>query len=199
MIFHPIPSTDQENNFFTILYFGTFIPNHKVEVIINAANLLKEHGKIRFELIGTGPDLDHCHNLVNILGLTNIVFIDWMPENELVYSLSSCDVCLGAFGTTPQSLMTIQNKIYIGLAMAKPVITGVSPAIQHVFTHGEEIFLCKRDDPNSLAELILFLYQNDDLRTRIANQGYQTFKNQFSVSSIGSKFSNHLQEFLEKT
>ena len=57
--------------------------------------------------------------LVQRYSLTNVTFIDWLEQAELINHVTQANVCLGAFGQTPQSLMTIQNKIYEGLAMGR--------------------------------------------------------------------------------
>ena len=46
--------------------------------------------------------------------------------------------------------MTIQNKIYEGLAMARPVVTGDSPTVRVVLQHGVNVWLCDRERPESL-------------------------------------------------
>jgi len=50
---------------FTVLYYGTYIPNHGVPYIIEAANLLKENSSIIFQFIGTGPEFNLCAELIN--------------------------------------------------------------------------------------------------------------------------------------
>ncbi len=67
--------------------------------------------------------------------LNNTIFIGWQEKAQLIEQIACADVCLGAFGDTPQSLMTVQNKIYEGLAMGKPVITGDSRAVRQAMQH----------------------------------------------------------------
>ena len=74
-------------------------------------------------MVGDGPERKSAEEFALFHGLRNITFIDWLDHPALVEMAAHADVILGAFGNTPQSLMTIQNKIYAGLAMAKPVIT----------------------------------------------------------------------------
>jgi glycosyltransferase involved in cell wall biosynthesis len=128
-IFHPIPIQKPEGHTFDVIYYGTFIPNHGVEYIVEAARMLVDDPSIQFEFIGDGPERKKAQEIVNRYHLNNITFVEWLEKTELVQRMAQADVILGTFGTTPQSLMTVQNKIYEGLAMAKPVITGDSPAI----------------------------------------------------------------------
>ena len=193
-IFKPAIGRDTQDGFFRIVYYGTFIPNHGVEYIVEAARLLADDPAIRFELIGTGPDEVKALMLVQRYSLSNVIFTDWLDQAGLVKRVARADVCLGAFGTTQQSVMTVQNKIYEGLAMAKPVISGDSPALRQAFTHGEHIYLCKRDDPQSLAEAIRTLKCDSTLRQQLAQGGHRLFCEQYDLAHKGQCFRRHLEE-----
>ncbi len=130
---------------------------------------------MQFEFIGDGPDRPKVWEQAQKRRLKNLSFVDWLDKEALVLRIQQADICLGAFGTTPQSVMTVQNKIYEGLAMAKPVITGDSPAVRRNLTHGEDIWVCRRADPQALAEAIRTLYANPALAEQLGEKGYETF------------------------
>ena len=171
-IFQP-PNTVPKKSGFTVLYYGTFIPNHGVQYIIEAARILSEHPEIHFELIGQGPEQGLARQRTHEYGLKNVTFIDWLEKSELVEHIASADICLGTFGTTPQSLITVQNKIYEGLAMAKPVLTGDGPAIRAAFEHKKHIYLVPRKNGAAIADGILTLQANPDLQKRLSDEGYR--------------------------
>jgi len=184
-VFHPLPSPTPESRAFRVIYYGTFIRNHGVEHIVEAARLLADDPSIRFEFIGDGPEREKAQEIANRYHLGNVTFVEWLEKSELVKRVAQANVCLGAFGTTPQSLMTVQNKIYEGLAMAKPVITGDSPAVRQVLQHGEHIYLCERENPISLAQAIRALKQNPTLRQSIAEKGHRLYRERFTTSALG--------------
>lgn len=195
-IFHPIASTETDAEKFHVIYYGTFIPNHGIEYIIEAAKLLKTEEEIIFELVGDGPEKKQSQDLANSYGLKNLIFINWLQQSELVQHVAQADLCLGAFGNTPQSIMTVQNKIFEGLAMAKAVITGDSQAVRDVFNDKENIFLCDRANGSSLANAILCLRDDKDLRNTIALNGYKLFKERYDTVHIGQSYKKHLMELL---
>ncbi len=191
-IFYPPNRPKKANGDFQVVYYGTFIPNHGVQYIIEAAKILSNETEIQFYLVGDGPDRFKAEALVEKYRLTNVNFIDWLPIKDLIQFVSQSDLCLGAFGTTPQSIMTVQNKIYEGLALALPVISGEAQAVSRALKHGEHIYLCQRADERSLANAILELYQNPKLRRRLSRNGHQTFMEKYSLSQIGACFREHL-------
>lgn len=192
-VWRPAGRSNKERADFKLVYYGTFIPNHGVEHIIEAANILKEETDITFELIGEGPEKARTEMLAREYGLTNVTFLGWMDQRDLIERVIAADVCLGVFGTTPQSTMTIQNKIYEGLAMAKCVVTGDSAAARQALTHGQHVWFCERANPASLAEAILTLRKNADLRERLGRNGYELFTTHYSLSALGRQYRQHLQ------
>lgn len=193
-IFHPVDVAGRKDGRFQVLYYGTFIPNHGVEQIIEAARILKDHPEIHFELIGEGPTKARAMALARDYGLANVTFVDWVDRQALPRQAAAADLFLGAFGTTPQSLMTVQNKIYEGLAMARPVVTGDSPTVRSQIGHGTVAYLVKRGDPQALAQAILTLRGDPALRERLARCGHQLFASKFSTVRIGEQARRHLEE-----
>lgn len=195
-IFHPGPHGSQEDGLFTVTYHGTFIRNHGVDVILEAALLLADDPHIHLVLIGDGPEQKKAQEIARRHSLTNVSFTGWLEKTELQLRLAQADLCLGAFGTTPQSLMTVQNKIYEALAMGKPVISGDSTILRQVLVHGQQIYLCERENPAALAEVIRQLKADPALRKTLGQQGLQVFKEQYALEKIGHIMVAHLKEVI---
>ena len=194
--FYPVQKTKEDGRFH-VLYYGTFIPNHGVRYIVEAAKILRDESDILFELIGEGPTKAEAMRLVEEYELDNVTFEGWINKEEMPRRVSEADVCLGAFGTTPQSLMTVQNKIYEGLAMRKPVITGDSPAICQSLGHQEHLYLCERANPQSLVKAICALNDDPDLCQDIADKGHQLFLAQFDLNHNGTRYAAYLGELVD--
>lgn len=176
-----------------IVYYGSFIPNHGVSIIIDAAELLQKHDQYEFILIGTGPEKEALEASAIDRGLTHVRFTGWVDDECLLNTVATADLCLGVFGSTPQSSMTIQNKIYECLAMRKALITGNSAVVQEQFTHGKDLFLCERN-ATALSSAILTLSQDPQLRESLALNGYRSFMKGFTIEQIGRRFSQLLSE-----
>lgn len=191
-VFKPAPPRHPDGKFH-VIYYGSFIPLHGVEHIIQAAALLRDRLDVHFELIGQGPERAKAQALATDLRLDRVAFTDWIAERDLPAYLAHADVLLGVFGATEQSKRTIQNKIYQGLAMARPVITGDSPTVRAALTHGQHVYLVERGNPKALADAILTLRADPDLRTHLASEGHRLFQERFTVERIGQQMYGHLQ------
>jgi glycosyltransferase involved in cell wall biosynthesis len=69
-VFHPMDVEGHADGF-KVVYYGTFIPNHGVRYIIEAARMLQDEPDIHFELIGGGPTKAQALNLARDYGLDN--------------------------------------------------------------------------------------------------------------------------------
>ena len=197
-VYRPVEVTRSGDDPFRVMYFGTYIPNHGVQNIIEAARLLRGKPQLEFELVGDGPERETAQKLAASYGLVNISFVAWLDQPALVARAAHADLILGAFGSTPQSVMTVQNKIYAALAMAKPVVTGDSPAVRQALIHGEHVYLCERENPRSLAEAICNLQNDATLRARLATGGRKLFTTQFDLLHVGQRFARHLDELAHR-
>lgn len=193
----PAPAAPRLDGPIRILYYGTFIRNHGVEWIIEAARLLADDDGYRFEMVGEGPELPRARALAETYGLGNVTFTPWLEKEQLQARIAQADIILGVFGATPQSLMTVQNKIYEGMAAARPVLTGDSPAVRRVFRHGEHLFLVERGSAQALDEAVQQLGADSALRARLAAAGHAEFCAHYSVARIGETFAAHLTELAE--
>lgn len=192
-IFKPLPEAKEGDSLFHVLYYGTFIPNHGVMHIVKAAQLLQDEHQIFFDMIGDGPEKKSAEEFVLNNGLENVRFYEWMPQENLLEHINTADVCLGAFGDTPQSLMTVQNKIYECMAVGKPVITGRSPAVENNFKEDHHIISVDRN-PFSIAEGVKYLHQNQKQKEIIAEAGKNLFYSKYDLVNLGRT----LKEILEK-
>lgn len=193
-LFSPRPQPAKAGTAFRVLYYGTYIPNHGVRHIVDAAALLADDPAICFEMIGDGPERAGAIQAAEAKGIGNMAFVDWLDQEALADRIGRADLCLGAFGVTPQSLMTVQNKIYECLAMARPVLSGDGPAVRQALVHGEEIYLCERADAQALAGGIRRLRASPELCDRIGRGGHAVVQERYTATKLGAALASCLCE-----
>ena len=177
-----------EKNVFTIFFYGSFIPLHGVEHIIEAASILQNSREnIHFIVVGEGQTFAAMKKKAEGLNLHIVNFAGRVSYEELPVLMQQSDICLGIFGTTPKAARVIPNKVFDALAMGKCVITADTPAIREILIHGENVWLCVPGSGQALASAILTLKQNDAVRERIAFKGYDQFKEHFSINAISKE------------
>lgn len=180
-IFYPetkIKDKKYENKFI-IEFYGYFSPLHGVEHILKAAKILENHKDIIFKIVGKGQQSKKLLKLYQELNLKNVELTHAVvPLKELAERKREADLCLGVFGDTSKARRVIVNKIFDSLAVKKPLLTGNTNAegVKELLQDGIHCLFSKMEDEKDLAEKILILKNNPELRTRIAENGYNLFK-----------------------
>ncbi|MBU0994027.1 MAG: glycosyltransferase [Proteobacteria bacterium] len=190
-----VGSTVRENDFknpsasqpFSVLFVGTYIPLHGIDIIVQAAKELSHDATIRFILAGRGQLRNDIEMMVKKWRLSNIIFQDWIQTDRLSETIASSDLCLGIFGTTPKTTRVIPSKIYDICAVGAPFITADTPAIREVFCHLKNAYLIPAGDPKALAEAIRVLKSTHHLRNQLSKGAGIVGRINFSLKTIGSQ------------
>jgi glycosyltransferase involved in cell wall biosynthesis len=194
--FYPVPDVDPDpERSFTVSYVGKYVPLHGIPTVIRAAARLRDEG-IQFEMIGKGEAKPAMVALAQEVGAENVTFEGWVEKTQLARRLALSDVCLGVFGRRRQGLVTIPNKVYEGLAMRKPVITGRTPAADAVFESGRHLLFVPLEDPPALADAIRQLRDDASLRNRLAEEGYREYRAHYTPTELGALAAQHLHELV---
>lgn len=175
------------NDEFNVVYYGLFTPLHGCEHIIKAANLLKKYKDIKFVMVGKGHTFESTFKLAQKLQLKNVIFYPDMTEVDAFDTLKEADLFLGFLQKHPSVNRIIPNKVYQGIALGKAVISAESDAIESVFTDKENIYLCKPASPESLANAVLNLRNDQKLRDKIAKNGYKLYQDNFTPETVGAE------------
>ncbi|KKS98113.1 MAG: group 1 glycosyl transferase [Candidatus Gottesmanbacteria bacterium GW2011_GWA2_43_14] len=181
---------------FSVVYQGNFIPLHGIEHIIHSAFILSQiDKKIKFIFVGNGQTYQENFNLANILKLRNVVFKGFVSIYDWKKTINKADIILGIFQNSVKASKSIPNKVIQGIAAKKAVITAETTAIKELFNHFENMYFCKPADPLSLANGILELKRNSNLRNKIAYNGNKIYKNKLTPISVGRELLTICNEF----
>jgi glycosyltransferase involved in cell wall biosynthesis len=173
---------------FTVLFFGSFLPLHGVETVVEAARRIHGMDKtVRFHFIGSGQIHGQVRALASTYGLDNVTFEGWLSQQDLARRVAgTADACLGIFGRTEKAGRVVPHKVFQAMALGKAVITARTPAVVEFFVHRKNIFLCDRADPGDLAQAILEVKEDPGLREKIARGGSDLVWEKYRPGAVGS-------------
>ena len=155
----------------TVLFYGTFLPLHGLDIIIEAAHQLASK-KISFQIIGRGQEYERIRQLANELQVTNVQFLDPVPLEKLPRIVAGSTICLGGhFGHSEKARRVIAGKTFQCLATGRPTIVGDNPANRELFTHGENVWMCSMTEPSALADAIRYLLESPQLCAQLGKGG----------------------------
>lgn len=184
-----------------VLYYSSYLPLHGVETVVRAAALAAGAvgGAIRFRIIGEGQEAARVRRLTTELGLGNIDFAPTLPLEALPGEIARADIGLGGhFGSNAKAGRVVPGKIYQLLAMGCPVLATQTPANMALLQHGVSAYLCPPDDPAGLADALLTLHHNHDLRQALSAGGMQLYHQCCSETVITERLRRQTERLLER-
>jgi len=171
-LFYPMENKKKKKNQFNVFYYGSCQPLHGIDTIIKSAKLLEKEN-INFLLIG--PIRKKYDELIRHLKPNNVEFIDYVDYEELPIYISGADLCLGGhFSGNEKAGRVIAGKTFQFASMKKAVIIGDYKANHEIFHHGRDAYFVGVDNAPALAEAILELRKNDELRKGISSNAFRT-------------------------
>ncbi len=182
-------STDK----FLVHFHGEYAPFHGVKYILQAADLLRDQD-VEFQIIGRGITYEADRRLAQQLDLPHVHLYPPVPYAELAQMMARADLCLGIFGEVDRVFRVTTNKVVEALAMAKPLVTARNEPVQELLTHGESVYLVDRANPQAIADAIMTLKKDANLRARIAAGGHAVFQQHCTIQRIGTEFAKLIEE-----
>jgi len=150
----------------TIVYAGNFGKPQALDFAIKAFKILNERGvKVKLLLIGGGEEERSLKHLVNILGVNNVEIRPPVPREELfsrIYPQASAGLL--ALSYVRALFYAIPTKMYEYIVCELPIVAyGSSIEVKHVITKWRLGVYVTENDPQKLAEAIMFLMNNKHL------------------------------------
>ena len=170
-VFYPpeMPLKPVENTPFEVLYYGSFLPLHGIDIILRSAIALLEF-PIHFTLIGGNRlDLSDFYREIKEHKIYNIDHLSWIEFEQLPHFINRADLGLGGpFGNTGQAQRVITGKTFQFLAMAKPTVIGMLLQGEVGFIDKTNCLLVPQGDEAALANAILWAFKHREILERIS-------------------------------
>ena len=197
-IFRPTEGAAAAGGEFIVEFHGTFIPLQGIETILEAAKVLEDIHDIRFRIIGGGQTKRRMQELADHLALKNLVFVGPLPQTSengpsVVSELGAASVVLGIFGTGRKTDLVVPNKVYEGMACAKPVVTADTTAVRELLTCGRHVACVPPGDAEALAKKIRELRTDAALRNALAQEARRSYVSDFSPRPVAESLLNDLE------
>jgi putative colanic acid biosynthesis glycosyltransferase WcaI len=140
---------------FVVLYAGNLGAFSGVEIVLDAAVLLKDQDHIRFFIVGRGHARDRLVQKAADLNLSNLTFMDTRPREELSAMLAAADIALVTLNPL-LATTNIPSKAFTIMASARPVLAAMNSEneIARIITEQRCGWCVPPDRPQDLARAI---------------------------------------------
>ena len=189
----PLPDLcDGKSN---ILFVGRLEKRKGVEYLIKAYEIVKkECPDSRLVIVGAGDKPRKKYEKeIREKGIKDVVFTGYVSDEELMRYYRSADIfCAPAIGKESFGIVLLE-----AMAAGKPVVASNIGGYAGVVTDGEDGLLVPPKDEQQLAQSILTLLRDPDLRQKMGAKGRQKSV-RYSWEGIAQQTIDFYQEVLAK-
>ncbi len=129
----------------------------------------------RFHIVGDGPQFNNLKQIIEELRLQDKVFL-WGHREDIPEVLASLDILVHpSYGHEGVPQIILQ-----ALAMKKPVVATPVGSITEVIIEGQTGLLVPPRDAEKIAERVIELYKNSELRQTLIDNGREYIRRKYS-------------------
>jgi glycogen(starch) synthase len=167
-----------------IFYIGRLVFEKGLDVLLEAAaKILAQQQKVKFVIAGKGPYAKHLHERAKEMGLYDRFYftgyIDDVTRNAL---FSTADVAVFPSLYEPFGIVALE-----AMAAGTPVVVTNTGGLGEVVRHGKNGLKAAPNDPESLAENILWLLTYPEQAKALRNQAFRDLKSKYDWGKIADR------------
>ena len=171
-------------------------PVYDIESLVRSIPLvLKEVPEAKFVIAGKGSQEAELKQLAKSLGVSDSVrFVGWIPSDEFPKYLASADIYVCT--SLSDGGLAISTKE--AMACELPVVITDLEVNTEWIKDGENGFIVPLKDPKTLAEKIICLLKNEDVRMKFGELGRKLVKEGFEYDKELKKVENIYEELIRE-
>jgi glycosyltransferase involved in cell wall biosynthesis len=176
-----------------LLFLGWFIPAKGVYELVDAVDLLLQHGHVvRLDFYGT-KEVERLREYVIKKELTHVVTVHgWIGPEEKVKALYESTMLV-----LPSHSEGIPNVILEAMATKTPIVSTFVGGLKEVLRDGENAIIVCEKDPVDLSEKIELCLKDKVFRERIADNAYREAIEKYDISVVKRNFADIADGLIE--
>lgn len=179
-----------------ILFYGGIIGHAQgLDIILNAAKILEDKPKIKFVMLGSGPEKERLLALKEELKLNNLEFYDAVPKSKMQEIIMDMNATIVPLKRLDLFKGAIPSKIFENLALKKPILLGLEGEAKELFIDEGNCGLAfEPENKEELVKQILVLYNNPELSKQLGENGLKYASENFNRDKIAEGLYEELKK-----
>lgn len=183
---------------FVAMYSGVLGIKHGLEVVLQAARLLRDEENIIFFFVGDGARRKALAECAQEMQLDNVVFGGERSAAEIPYLVACADICLSSVLPSAYLENIISVKIFEYMACERPVVAAQAGETARVLQDSGGGIVVPPGDSRALADAILALYRDPERRIAMGKLGREYVEQHYSRSTWAARLEVELRNLCLK-
>lgn len=189
------PLEVRQSNKINLTYLGRLVPRKGVKYLLDAYKIIKQRLpelNIELNIAGDGPEKDSLMKQSSDNQL-DVKFLGYIEESNKNHIYNNADICI--FPSIEGESFGIV--LLEAFACAKPVVAFNNPGYNKVMRNHAPQWLAKNRDVNELAEKILTLINDKNLRISVGQKNLEESK-KYDVNTVCNQIMQTYKDILSK-
>ncbi|NBQ69466.1 MAG: glycosyltransferase WbuB [Nitrosomonadaceae bacterium] len=180
---------------FPVLFAGNIGSAQAVEVVLEAATILRDVEGIRFVMIGDGSRRDWLLEQAAERGLSNLVFPGRYPFEAMPALMAKAGALLVTLADTEIFRLTIPSKIQAYLAAGRPIIACLNGVGAEIIAEAGAGLATPAEDASALADAVKALYKMPEgERLEMGARGRAYYEEHFSHDKLVDELIGYFEQ-----
>lgn len=180
-----LPTVPALKTGFSVVFAGNVGAAQAVDVIVEAAELLKPHSEISFVVFGQGSRWDWMRDQVAVRGLTNLHLPGRFPVETMPGLMQKAGALLVTLANEPIFALTVPNKVQAYMAAGRPILACLNGEGARIVEEAQAGISVPAEDAQALADAVLKLYRMPSVqRAVMGGNGRNYFKAHFEHDKL---------------
>ena len=174
---------------FMVLCAGNMGRAQAIEMMFQAANLLKNNKSIHFLFIGSGAKKPWMYHAVSEMHIKNVTILNQRPRHDQINFLNACDINMVSL-VSGMTGAGVPSRMYNIMAAGKPIVA-IAPSdseLCRVVMEEEIGWIVSPNQPNLLKDVILEAYSNPHRLKEMGTKARLEAENKYSPQSILNEY-----------
>jgi glycosyltransferase involved in cell wall biosynthesis len=172
---------------FVALYAGAHGMSNDLEVVLGAADQLRDLDDLVFVLLGDGKEKPNLRARADALDLGNVRFLPSVPKYEMSDAVAAADACIAILKPIEMYKTVYPNKVFDYMAAGRPVLLAIDGVIREVVETAQAGVFVPPGDPQSLAGAIQSLYQDRQGARLLGENGRRYVATHFDRTALAEQ------------
>jgi glycosyltransferase involved in cell wall biosynthesis len=182
---------------FVALYAGAHGMSNDLDVLLDAADLLRDLPEIMIVLLGDGKEKPGLRSRAANMQLENIIFVEPIPKTAMPAALASADACIAILKPIEMYKTVYPNKVFDYMAAARPVVLAIDGVIREVVESASGGIIVPPGNAESLADAIRSLARNPHVGRNLGQNGRRYVEQHFDRRAVAAQMTSLIADIIE--
>ncbi len=183
---------------FIIMYSGAYSAIYDFDTLLGVAQNMSKNGAILFVLIGDGRQKQYIDEYIKKHKIQNVQLLPPVTKTEITSYINEADICLVPVKQHKFLQYCYFTKLFDYMALKKPIVIASEGASARLVANEANCGIAVNPgNKEAFENAILELYQSEEKRKMLGENGYKYAKNYLSADVLADRYQKLLLEIIK--